>query len=408
MKKASILLVFILCLSLLGCDSEEPEATYIQAQAAPDTLLTQLLTAEPGNLARANSTGNGRFIETQEGYYFILGIVLYYADKSDMDTWVPVCQDPQCSHTDSEWPGCSAVINTNKVSLVDGRIRFTTDIEDYPHLYQLDEGVGGFALCSMAADGSDFQLEHIYEESLIPGGSTQSVCLFPDGYLVCNARFDAEGQYTGEVYYADGSTEAKLLELPVADKSMALSFTAFESFGISGTNAFTTALIDGSTDRWLLWLCDGAVQKVDISELPCYGGYLFGTTLRCYKTNDGYYDIDLLTGEETKLADAQLSNSNANIRTPNCIIESPLIGDPTVRIAGETPSMKLFDGQQWHDVSLPEAVLNLPAYTVLNFMALTSDSIIFAVHESENSVFFYRVALDSAPYTMEYYGHFSP
>ena len=145
----------------------------------------------------------------------------------------------------------------------------------------------------------------------------------------------------------------------------------------------------------------------DISEIPVWGGYLQGNVIRCFDPGKGYFDVDLLTGERTKLADAQLENSKARILQPNCIIETTLLNPES---EAETQEMRFFDGQQWHTVALPEE-LSVPNDD-FEVLALSSDRVIFTVRQrnaydpEKDTIVWYCMKLDSETYKAEYMGTF--
>ena len=145
----------------------------------------------------------------------------------------------------------------------------------------------------------------------------------------------------------------------------------------------------------------------DASQLPLWGGYLSGSTVRCFIPGDGYYDIDLLTGEQTSLASAQLAQSKATILQPNCIIETTLLNPEA---AVEKQEMRFFDGQQWHTVTLPEELLS-PDDT-FEVVGLASDRVIFTVRQrhaydpEKDTMVWYCMKLGGETYTVEPMGTF--
>ena len=155
-------------------------------------------------------------------------------------------------------------------------------------------------------------------------------------------------------------------------------------------------------------------DAVDISQLPAKYGYLSGDTLRYFQMNDGYYDINIKTGDKVKLADAQLENSFASIVLPNCILESTLMAYNANNSAdfyteGMAHEMRLFDGQKWHSVALPDNLVNTGGKIQMRIAAVTSDKIIltFVDFEVSNRItHYYYIDLNadmlSMVYMMEY------
>lgn len=59
----------------------------------------------PWNCGRCESTSFSTMAETEKGYYTFFDIpVLQYADKANLNFWIPVCAKPVCRHTDSYCP----------------------------------------------------------------------------------------------------------------------------------------------------------------------------------------------------------------------------------------------------------------------------------------------------------------
>ena len=161
----------------------------------------------------------------------------------------------------------------------------------------------------------------------------------------------------------------------------------------------------------LCWFRDGEPVFTDASDIPLSGGYLSGNIVRCFAPDDGYYDIDLLTGEKIRLESAQLSQSKATILQPNCIIETTLL-NPEADAADQ--KMRFFDGQQWHSVQLPDE-LHITPDNFFTVQALTSDRVVFKIVmpgsqgntlDRDASFIFYCMKLDAQEYKLEYMGSF--
>ena len=116
------------------------------------------------------------------------------------------------------------------------------------------------------------------------------------------------------------------------------------------------------------------------------------------------------TREETKLEDAQLENSYAFIVLPNCILESTLMGYSSVsdRSAVQTHAMKLFDGQRWWDVELPQELLEVDDNKYLDVEAVTSDRILLCLRDNNDRFnvghVLYQIFLGTDRPVMEYAG----
>ena len=405
-------------LPLFGCAKEEPEGTtyttypyteYPEPVFTPGTLESDLLTVQNGNYERTNRTGGTIYLEVESGFYTIIDGVLCYADRADMDNWVAVCTDPSCMHSSNS--DCTAVIES--VFQKDNRLYFLADGDRYSYLCPEYKGMSATVLCSMAFDGTDIRAEHVIEDALMSNGGVCSARLFPNGYALGVMRLTQDGSYRAELFrfdYTDG--EQKLLEINDADgTNTTLVFTVIANswFGMGGDVALSTCMTGNVVPNDICWVHNGETVITDVSEFPMFGSYLSGNILRCYKSNYGYYDIDLLTGEETRLADAQLANGHVRIFQPNCIFESTL---PFTSLCssqlpeGEAHKLRFFDGQQWHDVALPEELQSFTGNQHLGGTALTSDSVMF-ITVVDGQYRYYSMALDAEEYKLEPCGTFS-
>ena len=408
-RACCVLMTLIFLLSLSGCSQDLLPQQTQEVSTSGDS---QRLQADPGNYDRSKHTGYGSFQETEAGYYYVYNSCLYYADKTDMSNWVVVCPDPACAHS----RGSDCVAQTESVFLKDGRLYFLSDSNTIPHIASEYSGENVTLLCSMSLNGTDIRSEHVYEAAILPEGGTLSRRLFPDGYALSLLRMNADGTTSMGLYLYDFENgEQVLLEkenVDAVNNSQVYILMAANRFALRGDAAVVSAMVDGTVNGHTFWLCDGEALSADFSQFPAFGGYLSGSTLRCFQPGDGYYDIDLLTGTRVRLFDAQLANSNARILLPNCIIESTLQynnQDPAIaekRAAVETHQLRYYDGIQWHNVSLTEEILNLPDSEYLNVIAVTSDSIIFSANVNGNLCFF-RMRLDSEVFALEPCGSFS-
>ena len=134
------------------------------------------------------------------------------------------------------------------------------------------------------------------------------------------------------------------------------------------------------------------------------GAYFAGNVIRYFESGYGYYDVDITTGEETYLAAARLKNSKATILLPNCVVETTL-GSPT-HPAGEEHALEIFDGEQWHRVTLPEELQYGKNLTFFSPVSVASDCILF-IYQGENERFCYQVKLGQENWVLEPFGQVS-
>lgn len=381
--------------------SDYPYTTYEKPTFTPGMLESDLLTVQNGNYARTSRTTDGTFLEYGSGYYFLDGTVLYISDFADLTSWIPVCDNPDCKHIHGS-SSCSA--QTGYVYMNDEyRLFFIARPYNYKYLLG-DIFVNGslpmFMLVSMDLTGNDLKMEHIFEDSgrhasRSAGGSA----LTSTGYFAMVIDFETDGSTACRMYLADKNYGAKELN------EFNSSVEGGRRYGVFGESIFKVAANDTTN---YAWMHDGVLTEVDLGNTPTQGGFWEGDTLRFYRTNDGYYDMDVVTGEEVKIADAQVDDAAAWIIEPNCILETTLFEsmDADQRASVRTHTMKLFDGQAWHDVTLPDDIAS--GRTRVEFQALTSDSIILRNPDGGSSnVTFYRIALEQETYTLEQIGRFT-
>ena len=409
MKKTLCLFLTILFIfPLAACgETDIPPVEYQKPTFTPGIFQSEQLTVEQGNYDRACVTGIGTFLESETGYYLQRFGLLYYAEKGNGDAWYYVCSEPDCNHSTSS---CTANTGAGNYRYVDGRLVFSASRNNYPQ-FQKD----GILFLSIDLTGKNVRLEQVFDKIGLDD-SFVTTCVYPDGYLTRIYHFNPDGSYTGYVYLIDldGNTTKVFQREYEQQPILGPTVTGRWGWGLGGdisiqSHTFTDDL---SYTDLLCWFRDGEPVFTDVSQIPVTGGYLQGNIVRCLYPGDGYYDVDLLTGEKTKLADAQLTESKAMILQPNCIIETTLL-NPGANV--EVQEMRFFDGVQWHTVALPEEMRNAPDDT-FEVVMLASDRVIFSVKRNgeapgyyglKSSRIFYQMELEATEYQVTYMGTFT-
>lgn len=367
MKKIwTMALSALLVLSLASCKQDTPNT--------PDIPVDTTLCAQTSAYLMA---------ETETGFYYTIGNILYYADRADLTQWAPVCSRPDCSHSG---PDCQAYLpNDGRFVLREGRLYFC----DSNSRYHPDEAVGT-VLASMALDGSDRKVAYTIPGSLSDAGGSDRFCLLGDQLIAMYCRMNEGGAFDTRMVRVDETGEQELFtgameQLP----SWLGSVTRYENMG--GDTALYFCL-DDSQENWADTLyrptANGLERLGDVSKLGSLmdldftGSYLSGETLRIYRPGDGYYDVNLTTGQETKALDAQLENAWGWQLTEQYAVESTLLSRPLAH--QEEPvdriqAMTLYDGEQWRPVSLPEELAQGPLLQTLRPVAVASDRIFFQI-----------------------------
>lgn len=348
---------------------------------------------------RTESTSGYRFAETKNGFYRSWNGWLWYADKQDLTNWMVVCDAPDCDHTDRM--RCKGRASANWMIESGGRIYFQ---ENGSNPYKPQDLALGSYVVSVAADGSDKQYVYVNEDTFT-SLETMSTGYFLDGaWVYSHTELDKNGNLVYQLYRV---TEE---ETQVFKKSNKTDAENIPSGAVCMPASFLTGMRGEPYLYWSVWsenkllqFQDGElIECIDIDLLPDKG-YASGNIIRGFESGDGYYDINMETGERVRLADAMLENSNAFIYLPNCIVESTLFPTPT----GTTGygAMEMFDGKSWRTVKLPEKWLNPGSQMFLSVLAITSDSILLEGSTQALTAFttdLYRIALDEEELKLEF------
>lgn len=381
MKKLGCLGICICALLLLlsGCEEKEPPAVTenqvweTMPQLTRGTMESEKLEVLPWYDGRTEAASQCAMGETELGYYWSLYGYLFYADKVNLGNWVIVCNQPDCDHSLNWSYGevkCNGHNRSGSFLLRNGRIYFAENSGWLPEIYY-NKSKFGDILVSRAADGTDVRLELALEDAMMAGAGTYVARLTSTQYIVAAVELQTDGTYLSKVYRAtkDG---VKLIEESAGEKASARIFLRL----MRGDEVFAVDDIQ-SHYRFV-----GDELKPVYNGL--WNGYLTGNTLRVFRQNDGYYDTDLDTMAEIFLAPAQLENSIGVILLPNCIIETTMYEKNTVEdLPDKTHKMTVFDGTQWRNVRLPDALsasgipVNASSFTV------TSDSVFFTVSQKD-------------------------
>lgn len=378
-----LIIIAMLLLALPGCDqrnktgamgsevwTEAPKLTY-------GVLESEALSKEAWSSGRTEETSEFRMCETELGFYMLCWDRLYYADKATPDRWLPVCGDADCSHK-SNREGCTAILYTDRLTVRDGRLFFAADLAYYPHLYS--GKASGMGLFSAAPDGSDLRLEYSCEEGLLQDGGFVGECLTARYWLYMACKMDSEGQYRTSLYVKDeNGTHVQMENLETEQLQMLIPYGTLN--GINGVELFQLNCV--SKDPF--YIEKGSLASVALPDRQLDGAYLDGNTVRYFAPGDGYYDYNLESGLETKLASPRLENSGAELLLPNLIVESTLLGanNPVDWADGTEHRMEVFDGAAWHSVALPEALRNAPEELRIVPLAVTSDAVWFSARETD-------------------------
>lgn len=335
------------------------------------------LTVLPWDSGRCEATSQFAIAETRDGYYMGPDNRLIYADKVDLTLWVPVCNQPNCGHISMyNWSygqiRCNAEIGPWGYYLQDDRI--WTSLHIYGTELAVDEAE--FALVSMNPDGTDKRVEVTDQELLeiLTTPAVMTMKLLPWDWIYSIEDLEQDGSLTVHCYRYDGNGWEEYFQTPNETGNKGWIIGLMLPRFMRGDAAMQNDAISNQEGDYIRFLEEG----YEIVNLPSDTGYLSGDIFRYYKQNDGYYDLNIRTREEVKLADARTENGYAHIFLPNCIVESTLLTGLSLntRIPGMSHTLEIFDGQQWHTVILPPELQNSDNMFLL-LQAITSDSIFF-------------------------------
>ena len=257
--------------------------------------------------------------ETKEGYYINHQGVLYYADKNDLSNWLRVCNEPNCMHIG---PACNASINNFVIQ--NDRIYFADAVGLHQDVYMTKKQ--GFAIYSKALNGTDLRLEYVNEDMLYTTDNASAIIskLTDEHWLYYTAVLNTDGTYNLKLFRTTKDGTEALVDARVEDyRPNSMLSMEMEMSSILGDVGFNHLLL-GDTPYMECRYKDGELYYTDLSTHYEDGRYLSANLLRCYRMNDGYYDVNLETGEEVRIGAAYLKDGGCAMPLPNCIIETSL------------------------------------------------------------------------------------
>ncbi|MBE6945830.1 MAG: hypothetical protein E7459_07060 [Ruminococcaceae bacterium] len=333
-----------------------------------------------------------------------------YAEKNNLSEWFVVCPYVDCQHF-YEPDGCPAPVGGN-FALYNNRIYYPGSFAQYESFWLDDPEPGAFMfLASVALDGTDTRLEHTFDTSgmTLGNGAGGAMYTTPEYVIYCRIVLNDTGLYDAHIFILDEEGEHLVYDEDIDFQPAGGGYAWALNHNTFGDRMFLCGILDPTWQIPFILTEDYTIEQVDLTGLPEEGAYLSDNIYRCFRANDGYYDVNLETREETKLEEAQLENSHAFVVLPNCILESTLMGYTSLPMQSNVQqnAMKLFDGQRWWDVELPEELLEVKG-KYLDVEAVTSDRILFRLVDAANphhsDKIFYQIFLGTDRPVMEYAG----
>lgn len=326
---------------------------------------------EKDDYLSCNDSSNNNMIETEDGYYYVYDSCIYYADKTALDNWVPVCNKPSCLHNSYSCNASFLMDGMDEITQKDGKIYgIGNAIGVNPYVYELN------------IDGSG--KKKIYE---IPFGEGIQVrgfrsILFPQ-YLILHYGYLAEdGTYHTNLARLEEDGSFHILYEEIADSELGDLSLPATSVGVRGDKAIISTLLTKTDENvWnVLWRMDGnKPERVNVPEdIDIKWGYLTENTFTCFKKQEGFYQIDLISGEQELVMENQLEDSIGIVLTEKYFIEMNRYGG----YKPEEAHLRFYNGDKWLEVELPEEVKESDKlFTVLS---VASDRV-FMTQLTENS-----------------------
>lgn len=430
---AILLSISVLLCAFFGCNpntsGDAPPADLNDQQSAPigatfgsslseselpapitGLLLTEPLAVEPWNSSRCAATSYCSYGEVETGFYGTSGMSLAYAEKRNLDDWLVVCPYADCQHF-GQLGGCPATVDGCFI-VHDNRIYYPGSCLQYEDFWIEDPEPGAFYfLASVALDGTDTRPEYIFDSSGITLGKGAGVSMYvsTEYAIYCRTVLNDTGLYDAHIFILDESGEHLVYDEDIDFQPGGGGYAWALDHNTFGDRMFLCGILDPTWQIPFILTEDYTIEQVDLTGLPEEGAYLSDNIYRCFRANDGYYDVNLETREETKLEEAQLENSHAFVVLPNCILESTLMGYTSLPMQSNVQqnAMKLFDGQRWWDVELPEELLEVKG-KYLDVEAVTSDRILFCLRDGADPMnlghVLYQIFLGTDRPVMEYAG----
>ena len=405
MNRKILLLILAVLLVFSGCKQEEPESTepMITWDSIPQLTYGQMeyekLSVLPWYSGRTETSTFHKMVETEQGYYMIYNHhYLFYADKTDLSNWLPVCNRPDCKH--KEDIGCNARCE-RWVWMRDGRLYFREAPGDSPHLYQSSKF--GYIYLSALPDMTDKRLEYVNEDALTvrSEGASSASALMGNCIVESATTMDEMGNEICNWFVIDDKGYRKI-QGPGAVNNTAFSGDSDNFLNLNGELCLCYGALEGLI---LYRLVDDTFVKMDIdANLLELGGYLSGNAVRYFKENEGYYDYNLSTGNAVLVSAPYRENSLAWILAPNCIIETNMMfaSAYTQPPRGES-WLALFDGESWREVQLPPELATI-SDDYLIFTGITSDSVLVQVlnRNKWDELRLYRIPIGEEELRLEY------
>lgn len=336
-------------------------------------------------------TSEGTMAETVDGYYARLRNVLYYADKEDLNTWVPVCNAPECSHDYAS--SCTAYLGSGFL-MKDERLLTVRDMYDW------EQGEKStYGLYDMSLDGTEQHLVRTIENSSSNGSITMTE-ISGDAFYGFYSIMQTDGTWHNLVIKSDTQNDTVVFESNTENAAMGMGTSPS---GMRGDYAvYDYVLYPAEASGKDLYRLSGEQAELipEVQQFDLFGSYLRGDSLYRYEQNAGFFRTDISSGESEKLLEANLTDGHGFFFTEDFLVEANLYWGT----APEEPEVLVYDGTQWKQIALPEDFVYGENATFYPY-ALTTEHMFFRICQ-DGKDYIYYIALADEEYTMSLCGVF--
>ncbi len=353
-----------------------------ELDTAPDMDIT------PGE--RCSVTGNARIAETEAGYYMNRGSFLFYADKSDLSNWVPVCNDATCNHDSGNF-ACNAYLGISSFWLKEDGIYYHSNSIGIDHLdgyHYIRRNFDGSAPTTVYTC-SEYQMQGPYGGTDAGTGDSylnSYVFLLEDGSqflrLVLTDKAGARILFSETFPAGESGMEVpypEIRQLPMSTRGDALISSQIP---LGELTAEEKANWESYTDILYYHVHDGELLPLVVPETcDIVGAFISGNHFFHYHVNDGFYYMDLSTGEEVKIAHAAYENGYGLCLDGTILVETTMDLPAQLR-DGVGANLRYYDGQQWHELQTQD---NWTSDHWLRIWAAASDRLLFTVSDGRNT-----------------------
>ncbi len=355
---------------------------------------------------RCSVTGNGHAAETGAGYYMWRSSILYYADKSDLTNWVPVCNDATCTHDPGDY-SCNANLRNSPFWMTEEGLYHYADMIGYqdldspsfirrnfdgsvptvvytsPHYEMLPGASSG----TSGGTGDSFLTSHVF---LLEDGSQflRLVLTGKDGASILFSETFPAGASGMEVPYPE------IRQMPMSTRGDALISSKIPLRTLTEEEK---ANWESYTETLYYHVHEGELLPLDVPETcDLVGSYISGNHFFHYHVNDGFYYMDLSTGEEVKIAHAAYENGYGLCLDGTILVETTMDLPAQLRDGGGA-NLRYYDGQQWHELQTQD---NWTSDHWLRVRAVGSDRILFTISDGRNTAAAGSVRMTELAYVM--------